>query len=151
MSLRDCHSNSSDDSDLSLSDTSSHRMWTLSPKLHSAEFPSYSPPHSLSQSVCVYTHIAPLKSPLVFCPGLLHIFPWPKGFSIKITDFATSLEAWGSSHTSWPWRWVYVGPTHLAQVPHADLALLASLCSQNWMQTLMWTFICSHMCIYIVP
>lgn len=90
-----------------------HRMWTLSPKLHSAKFPSLSPPHSHSHSVCVWAHIAPLKSPLDFCPGLLHTFPWPKGFSVKITDFTTSPEAWGSSHTSRSWSWVSVDPTHL--------------------------------------
>lgn len=88
-------------------------MWTLSPKLHSAEFPSLSPPHSHSHSVFVCAHIAPLKSALDFCPGLLHTFPWPKGFSVRITDFTTSPEAWGSSHTSRPWSWVFVGPTHL--------------------------------------
>jgi len=74
----------------------------------------------------------PLESTLGSCPGLLHTCLWPKGFSLRISDFTSPNPgpqprwALGLGCT----RGLLTLPTHLssqpglsAQLPYTDLAL----------------------------
>lgn len=108
------------------------------------------PLHTVSLTVWpVHTcTLPPPESPLGFCPGLLHTCLWPKGFSLRISDFTAPDPgpqprwALGLGCT----RGLLTLPTHLSSQPGLCPASIHRPGSPHSLAPHSWTQTCTGSC-----